>query len=112
VVFKVDPQGLETVLYSFTGGTDGAYPSGGVVVDSSGNFYGTAPYGGNSNAGVVFEVDPQGHETVLCSFTGGADGGNPASGVIRDSSGVLFGTTPTGGAADGGAVFRITPLAQ
>ena len=112
VVFKVDPQGLETVLYSFTGGTDGAYPSGGVVLDSSGNSYGTAPYGGNANAGVVFGVDPQGRETVLYSFTGGADGGNPASGVIRDSSGVLFGTTPTGGAADGGAVFRITPLAQ
>jgi len=112
VVFKVDPQGREIVLYSFTGGTDGAYPSGGVVVDSSGNFYGTAPYGGNANAGVVFEVDPQGHETVLYSFTGGADGGNPASGVIRDSSGVLFGTTPTGGGAAGGTVFQITPLAQ
>lgn len=111
VVFKVDPQNRETVLYNFTGGTDGANPSGPVVPDSSGNLYGTAAYGGNAGAGVVFKIDPQGHETVLYSFTGGADGANPDSGVIRGSSGVLFGTTPNGGAG-GGAVFQITPSAQ
>jgi hypothetical protein len=42
--------------------------------------------------GVVFKLDPDGQETVLYAFTGGAGGGNPFSGVIRDSAGTLFGT--------------------
>ena len=58
MVFKVDPTGHETVLYSFTGGTDGGNPYVGVIRDWNGNLYGTANSGGASNAGVVFEIKP------------------------------------------------------
>ena len=98
VVFKLDTRGKETVLHSFAGGTDGQYPWAGLVRDSDGGLYGTTFYGGASNYGVVFKVDAAGTETVLYSFTGGADGGNPTAGVIRDSAGNLYGTTNIGGA--------------
>ena len=97
VVFRVDPNGNPTVLYSFTGGADGRYPNGALLRDSLGNLYGTANQGGNSNAGVVFKVDPNGNETVLYSFTGGTDGANPYGGLVRDSQGNFYGTTYAGG---------------
>ena len=109
VVFKIDPSGHETVLYSFTGGTDGGYPLDGVIRDPVGNLYGTTSGGGASNAGVVFKVDPSGHETVLYSFTGGNDGGSPIGGVILDSKGNLYGTTSGGGASGAGVVFKVDP---
>lgn len=99
VVYKVDTTGRETVLYSFTGGPDGKTPTAGVVLDPEGNLYGATFAGGAANAGVVYKVDTSGHETVLYTFTGGADGGNPEAGVIRDSEGNLYGTTAFGGAA-------------
>jgi len=96
-VFKLDPAGNETVLYSFTGGADGSGPHGGVIRDSEGNFYGTTYRGGSSGYGVVFKVDASGNETVLHSFTGGADGYLPYAGVIRDPAGNLYGTAWGGG---------------
>ncbi len=107
VVFKVDPTGHETVLYSFTGGNDGGYPDAGVIRDAAGCLYGTTSSGGASNAGVVFKVDTSGHERVLYSFTGGADGGSPYAGVIRDSASNLYGTTDFGGTAGLGVVFKL-----
>src|ERR1022692_438260 len=77
IVYKVDPAGHETVLYSFTGGADGGYPEAGVILDSAGNLYGTTVNGGIAGLGVVYKVDTAGHETVLHSFTGGADGALP-----------------------------------
>jgi len=76
VVFKLDSVGNETVLHSFTGGADGGTPRAGVIRDSAGSLYGTARDGGTANAGVVFKLDSIGNETVLHSFTGGADGGS------------------------------------
>jgi uncharacterized repeat protein (TIGR03803 family) len=73
-VFKVDAAGNETVLYSFTGGTDGKQPWAGVIQDSAGNLYGTTQLGGAHGLGVVFKVDATGHETVLHSFAGSPDG--------------------------------------
>src|ERR1700731_1099614 len=64
-----------------------------LIRDSAGNFYGTTAYGGASNWGVVFKLDTAGTETVLHSFTGGADGGYPLAGLIGDSAGNLYGTT-------------------
>jgi uncharacterized repeat protein (TIGR03803 family) len=107
VVFRVDPAGRETVLYSFTGGTDGGHPWSGVIGDSAGNLYGTTVNGGPAKLGVVFKLDPTGHETVLYSFTGGTDAENPAVGVIRDSAGNLYGTTSGGGTAGLGAVYKL-----
>jgi uncharacterized repeat protein (TIGR03803 family) len=110
VVYQLDPAGNETVLYSFTGGTDGAEPYAGVIRDSAGNLYGTT-YSGGANAywGTVYEVDTAGNETVLHSFGSATDGYNPYAGVIGDSSGNLYGTTYSGGTGGGGVVFKIQP---
>ena len=97
MVYKLNTSGNETVLHSFTGGADGGYPFAGVIEDSSGNIYGTTFYGGTANAGVVFKVAAGGQESVIYSFPGGANGANPYAGVIRDSSGDLYGTTYYGG---------------
>ena len=113
VVFKVDPSGNETILYSFTGKTDGGNPYGPLVIDGAGNLYGTAGWG--SKSGVIFKVDPSGNETVLYNFAGGAEGVTPQGGLAMDSQGNLYGTTYTGGnmsACNGygcGVVFKLTP---
>ncbi len=107
VVFKIDTSGNETVLYTFTGGADGGGPYGPLVRDSKGNFYGTTYQGGASNVGVVFKIDKSGNETVLYTFTGGADGGYPYGALILDSEGTLYGTTNGGGASGAGVVFKI-----
>jgi uncharacterized repeat protein (TIGR03803 family) len=111
-VFKVNGAGQETVLYSFCPGgfpcEDGLNPWAGVVRDSVGNLYGTTLEGGAYGQGTVFEVNSTSQETVLYSFTGGADGCNPYAGVTRDSAGDLYGTTPYCGTG-GGTVFKIAP---
>jgi uncharacterized repeat protein (TIGR03803 family) len=118
VVFKLDPSGQETVLYTFPGGADGQWPFAGLVRDSAGNLYGTTYQGGVANAGcpygcgVVFKLDTTGHETVLYSFTGGADGGFPAAGLTLDSAGNLYGTTTYGGASGAGVVFEVNASDQ
>jgi uncharacterized repeat protein (TIGR03803 family) len=110
VVFKLSPSGTYTILYRFTGGADGANPYAGLVRDAVGNLYGTTFYGGASNAGVVFKLSPTGTETVLYSFTGGADGAYPYAGLIRDAAGNLYGTTAGGGAfRTWGVVFKLGP---
>jgi len=102
VVYKVDTAGQETVLYTFTGGADGSNPIA-VIRGPAGALYGTTYSGGEPGScygrgcGVVFKVSTSGHETVLYSFTGGADGGTPLAGVIGDSAGNLYGTTSQGG---------------
>ena len=108
-VFKVAPDGTETVLYSFTGGADGAFPEAALIRDSAGNLYGTTTQGGSDNIGVVFKVDPSGTETVLHSFTGGTDGVIPVGGLLRDAAGNLYGTTSQGGSSNDGILFKINP---
>jgi uncharacterized repeat protein (TIGR03803 family) len=106
VVFKLTANDKERVLYSFTGGTDGASPQAGLVRDSSGNLYGTTWGGGAHNDGAVFKLDTAGAETVLHSFAW-ADGGAPNAGLVRDSAGNLYGTTFGGGAYEEGVVFKL-----
>jgi uncharacterized repeat protein (TIGR03803 family) len=107
VVFKVDTTGKETVRYSFTGGADGRFPQAGVIRDTAGNLYGTTVSGGASGVGAVFKVDTTGKETVLYSFTGGADGSYPYAGVIRDTAGNLYGTASHAGASSAGVVYKV-----
>ncbi len=107
VVFKVDPSGAETVLYSFLEAPGGTTPSGPVTRTGSGVLYGTTSAGGAHGAGTVYGTDAVGVESVLYSFTGGADGGNPQSGVIGDSAGNLYGTTFGGGVNNNGLVYKI-----
>lgn len=108
-VFRVNSSGGETVLYSFTGGADGMSPSAGLLRDSDGNMYGTTVEGGTNNFGAVFELNSSGTETVLYSFTGGADGEYPYAGVIQDKLGNLYGTASIGGANNGGTLFELDP---
>src|SRR5262249_29996091 len=71
---------------------------------------GTTRRGGTANFGTVYKLTPQGQETTLYSFTGGADGASPSrSSLARDSAGNLYGTTPEGGASGVGVVFKLTP---
>jgi uncharacterized repeat protein (TIGR03803 family) len=114
-VFKLSPTGTETILYGFTGGADGATPYAGLIQDAAGNLYGTTYVGGSSGPGVVFKLSPTGTETVLHSFTDGADGGLPSAGLVQDAAGNLYGTTGQGGATTChprygcGVVFRLAP---
>ncbi|HZT14017.1 MAG TPA: choice-of-anchor tandem repeat GloVer-containing protein [Candidatus Baltobacteraceae bacterium] len=118
-VFKIDKAGHETVLYNFTGGSDGAGPFAGLIQGAAGKFLGTTEFGGGTQCqlgcGTVFELDSLGHETVLYAFTGGADGAYPIAGVIADAAGVLYGTTSQNGDAECrngvgcGALFKLKP---
>jgi uncharacterized repeat protein (TIGR03803 family) len=106
-VFMLDAAGNETVLYSFTSGTDGQYPRAALVRDAAGNLFGTTSYGGTSNRGTVFKLDATGKETVLYNFTGGADGGNPFASLLLGGGGNLYGTTSGGGPSGFGTVFKL-----
>ena len=126
-------QWTETILYSFQGGNDGYYPWGNLTFDKSGNLYGATQFGGGKSTqcdpyyqycGTVFNMSPPKQkggawtEQVLHSFAGGTDGVNPNGGLILDSKGAIYGTTPTGGNqlcnfGNGnvgcGIVFRLAP---
>ena len=93
-----------TVLHAF-GGADGQLPYGPVILDQSGNLYGTTSQGGDGY-GVVFKLDSAGNETVLHIFEGG-DGALPGAGLLRDASGNLYGTTYEGGDLGLGVVFKL-----
>lgn len=114
-VFQMDRHGHETILYSFTGVTngDGAYAAGPTIRDAQGNIYGTTEGGGTDcdgsggGCGTVFKVDPTGKETVLHAFTDSYGTEGPNSGVVQDSSGNLYGTNYSGGADQAGSLFKI-----
>jgi uncharacterized repeat protein (TIGR03803 family) len=99
-VFEVTKAGKEKVLHSFNGGTDGVNPYAGLVRDHEDNLYGTTTYGGSDGQGTVFKLDKTDRESVLYTFTGGADGGQPLLGyLLRDAKGNLYGTTVRGNAS-------------
>ncbi len=109
------------VLYAFAGGSDGGVPSAGLTLDQSGNLYGETFSGGDAgcfaDCGVVFELTPGSGgwtESVLHSFTGGSDGGNPIDTLILDKAGNLYGTADVGGISCGhtygcGVAFELSP---
>jgi uncharacterized repeat protein (TIGR03803 family) len=117
IVFKVAPNGSETVLYSFQGSTDGAFPTAGLVRDTSGNLYGTTSWSWDYGPGTVFKLAPNGNFTVLYTFTGGADGEGPEGTLVRDAAGNFYGATYYGGSNacydenqyGCGVVFKLTP---
>jgi len=114
-VFEAKRSGLtwtESVIYSFTGGDDGASPPAGVTLDAHGNLYGTSSLGGANGGGVVYELSRSGSgwtQTVLYTFQGLSDGQNPVGGVIVDKAGNLYGTTFDGGDNGGGTVYELSP---
>lgn len=111
----VPAAGREKILYAFKGGTDGANPAGSLVADGSGNLYGTAAFGGDTNCrvtshrfldhrvkespgcGIVFRLSTAGQETILHTFSGGDDGAGPSGGLYLEANGDLFGVTAAGG---------------
>ena len=106
----------ETVIHSFTGNADGAAPfmfETALTLDGLGNIYGSTYQGGAAGAGVVFKLTPQASgtwtEKILYTFKGGADGSEPATGVILDKRGNVYGTTWKGGTQPGsGTVFELS----
>lgn len=109
MVYKIDTIGTETVLHSFGAGTDGANPKAGLLLDSSGNLYGTTSSGGMFGKGTVYTVSPSGTETVIYSFgSAGSDGADPQAGLVMDGAGNLYGTTTSGGQYGDGTVFEVS----
>ena len=109
----------ESTVWNFGQGTDGFSPYGRLIMDTSGNLYGTTHYGGTNGllGGIAFKLAPPAKagklwtESILWSFGAGADGQNPAAGLLMDGSGNLYGTTQGGGTAGGfpgGTVFKLT----
>ncbi len=106
------------VLYSFGGGSDGEYTDTDLVIDNAGNLYGTSVQGGNFSSGTIFRLSPSINgwvHTVLYSFTGGADGGEPYKGATLDAQGNIYATAGVGGRYVGpcsdtgcGTVFKLT----
>jgi uncharacterized repeat protein (TIGR03803 family) len=121
VVFELPAEGGYSVLNVFAGGSLGAEPAAPVILDSSGDLYGTTRFGGtgscsSSGCGVVYELVKSSSysETVLHAFTGGVDGGIPLAPVVMDSSGNFYGTTScggkvacSGGSGGDGVVFKL-----
>jgi uncharacterized repeat protein (TIGR03803 family) len=127
-VYELSPNGsggwTQTVLYNFTGESDGKYPwYAGVIFDSAGNLYGTTGGGGhnsqcNGGCGVIYELSPNGGggwtETVIHSFTGdddtpGAAGAWPEYNLTADASGNLYGGAYWGGKDGDGVIYKLSP---
>jgi len=117
-VYKSTLSGQAQRLYAFRGGSDGDYPSSGLL-NLGGVLYGTTAYGGGADCdgnscGTVFRITRAGRESVLHSFQGGDDGAQPEAG-LTDLDGVLYGTTAGAGGGSGcggigcGTMFSITP---
>jgi uncharacterized repeat protein (TIGR03803 family) len=119
-VFELTPNGAgwdESILWSFGNAIDGSNPQAGLIMDASGNLFGTTAGGGDNEGGTVFELIPPSTiggpwtESILWSFGSGKDGFTPEAGAIMDKSGNLYGTTLHGGSAEKGTVFELTPPA-
>jgi uncharacterized repeat protein (TIGR03803 family) len=130
LVFQLSPNAdgswTEHAVHNFTGGSDGAYPDHGFLVfDSSGAMYGSAAVGAHAGncsifgfvgCGTIFKLTPHTGGTwtftVLHTFTGGTDGGNPESTLLFDKSGNLYGTTYGGGQFGFGVAYELIPHAN
>jgi uncharacterized repeat protein (TIGR03803 family) len=113
-VFELTSAGTLNVLheFSFTQGkkADGYGAYNRLVQDANGNLFGTTAFGGAYGKGTVFQLAPDGTETLLHSFRGGTQDGNEAdTTMVLDGPGNLYGTTVLGGSAHKGTVFKVTP---
>ncbi|HEV3154845.1 MAG TPA: choice-of-anchor tandem repeat GloVer-containing protein [Candidatus Baltobacteraceae bacterium] len=112
-IYQLDPStGAEKVVYSFTGGSDGAQPSSGLRA-LNGKLYGVTLHGNGGNYGVVFSFDPAtGKEIALHAFGGGTSDGFLPNGNLAAIDGMLYGTTFAGGSTDNGTVFVANPATE
>jgi uncharacterized repeat protein (TIGR03803 family) len=125
LVFKIDPNGQETVLHYFCSKqdcADGAFPFGGLTADPAENLFGTTRYGGGRDSdqfghggGTLFEISGTSFHVLhrFCSAADCADGEYPEIPLLIANSGAVYGTTTyggrIGGATDGGTVFELVP---
>jgi uncharacterized repeat protein (TIGR03803 family) len=100
-----------TVLHEFNGAADGANPEGALLLDAAGNLYGTTFAGGGIGEGTVYRIDSAGEETVLLDFSAFESGGFPASPLIQDAAGNLYGIADEG-PGGAGVVFKVSPQGQ
>ena len=114
-VYKLTPSNggwTESILYNCQPAGGPQVPYGGVIFDAAGNLYGASVAGGAAGGGAVFKLTPSAGgwtESVIYSFTDGADGGNPYGGLIIDQAGNLYGMTNLWGQGDGGTAYELTP---
>jgi uncharacterized repeat protein (TIGR03803 family) len=105
----------ESVIHTFQASSnlDGSSPVSTLISDGQGALYGTTEYGGKHGYGSVYKLTPNAgawKETLLYSFTGGADGGNPFKGALLLKNGALYGTTLHGGNSNGyGVIYKLSP---
>ena len=110
-VFKLSKNGVLTILHAFSGGAGGAIPQPGLLLDASGNLYGSTLQGGTSDFGILFKIAANGAYRVLHRF-GGPEGSHPNGGLVSDSAGNLYGTAQFNGGKTLGNVFKLTPAGQ
>ncbi len=116
-VYKLTHSGdtwRETVLYSFKGGSDGSSPISTLVMDKSGNLYGTTSDGGTSCAcGVIFKLAHNSNgtwtETVPYRFPGAPGAGFAYNGMVAGPDGIFYGATTHGGTANDGTIYDFAP---
>lgn len=107
-VFKLTADGVFSIIYSFPDAAHGSHPNAALRLDKSGNLYGTTQYGGASNRGTIFSLDPgNGTQTVLYSFSGPPDGAYP-QGQLTFQGTDLYGTTTEGGSSNNGTIFKLS----
>jgi len=110
IVFKLAPNGTETVLHSFTDQNgDGGVPQSGVTLDKKDNVYGTTQIGGTYGWGTLYEITAAGKYSILYNFAGGSDGLYPWNPPVLDKKGNLYGTTENGGSGGYGTVYMFDP---
>jgi len=106
-VARLTNQPYCSLVYTFTGGHDGANPNGNLAQAVDGTLYGTTSQGGDYNYGTVFQLTTNGALSVFHTFNYYPDGARPQAGFLRGSDGNLYGTTLFGGNLGGGLVFRL-----
>lgn len=112
-VFELTSNGTVTIPIVF-GGTNGAHPSGGLVLAKDGNFYGTTTWGGNgltassAGFGTIFRLNPNGTITNIYRFGGGGDGGFIYAGLVQGNDGWLYGGAFQGGSVGNGTLFKVS----
>jgi uncharacterized repeat protein (TIGR03803 family) len=112
-IFRISPSGTMTILHSFGSIlNDGASIQSALIQGATGDFYGTTPFGGSVNKGVIFKIASSGIVTILHSFGDGSirnDGNDPQAALIQGSNGDFYGTTYSGGSTDHGTLFETSP---
>jgi uncharacterized repeat protein (TIGR03803 family) len=107
-IFKIDTDGTTfTTLHSFAG-SDGWSPEAGLIQGTDGYLYGTTYAGGANNNGTIFKINTSGSAFTMLHDFAGSDGSASSAGLIQATDGNLYGTTVSGGANNGGTIFRIS----